>query len=249
MILMIFCRLLRAGRYFRHILISFAVLMVADARASTILKSGTFAGMKVDYKVVLPNGFDPARAYPAVLAFASGPQNMRMVDIDLKGYWAEEAERRGYIVISPAAPTDQLFFENNDKIFPEFLDMILRDYKVLGGKMHVAGPSSGGISAFHVATLYPKYFWSVTVFPGYLDDTTDPMVEQLKPICIYMYVGERDKDWEKAMKQQSQLFERKGSTVKYSIEEDQGHELDLGPDELDGLFDDLEAASKGCGKK
>jgi predicted peptidase len=204
--------------------------------------------MKVDYKVVLPNGYDPSVEYPVILAFASGPQNLRMVDIDLKGYWAEEAEKRGYIVVSPAAPTDQLFFENNDKIFPEFLDMILRDYKVKGGKMHVAGPSSGGISAFHVATLYPKYFWSVTVFPGYLDDTTDPMVEQLKPMCIYMYVGERDKDWEKAMKQQSQLFERKGSTVKYSIEEDQGHELDLDSDELDGLFDDLDTAAKGCGK-
>jgi len=235
-------------RRLRSTILLSALLIAAPAQASTVLKSGTFAGMKVDYKVVLPNGFDAGRAYPTVLAFASGPQNMRMVDIDLKGYWAEEAERRGYIVVSPAAPTDQLFFENNDRIFPEFLDMILRDYKVQGGKMHAAGPSNGGISAFHVASLYPNYFWSVTVFPGYLDDTTGPIVERLKAMCIYMYVGERDKDWEKAMKQQSQMFERKGYTVKYSIEEEQGHDLDFGPDEIAALFDDLDAASKGCPK-
>jgi hypothetical protein len=45
----------------------------------------------------------------------------------LRRYWVPEAERRGYIVVSPAAPTDQLFFESSDRVFPEFLDMILRD--------------------------------------------------------------------------------------------------------------------------
>jgi hypothetical protein len=43
-------------------------------------------------------------------------------------------------------------------IFPDFLDMILRDYKVLGERIHVAGASNGGVSAFHVASLYAKYF-------------------------------------------------------------------------------------------
>jgi dipeptidyl aminopeptidase/acylaminoacyl peptidase len=122
-------------------------------------KSGTFGGLKVDYKVVLPNGFDTTREYPAILAFGGGPQNMRIVDAALSRYWAPEAERRGYIVVSPAAPTDQLFFENSDRVFPEFLDMILRDYKVRGGRMHVAGPSNGGVSAFHVATLFPTRLW------------------------------------------------------------------------------------------
>jgi len=72
------------------------------------------------------------------------------------------------------------------------------------------------------------------------------MVERLKSICISMYVGERDVDWEKAMKQQSQMFERKGYTVKYSILEEQRHELDLDEDTLTQLFDDLDAAAKGC---
>jgi hypothetical protein len=57
-------------------------------------------------------------------------------------------------------PSDQLFFENNDRIFPEFPGMIPHDYKVRGGKMHAAGPSNGGIGAFHFASLYPNYFWN-----------------------------------------------------------------------------------------
>lgn len=230
-------------------LIVLAALLGVDARASTIVKSGTFGGSKVDYKVVLPDGFDPARRYPVILAFGGGTQDMRMVDIALKGYWAAEAERRGYIVVSPAAPPgDQLFFESSDRIFPEFLDMILRDYKVLGGRMHVGGPSNGGVAAFHVASLYPKYFWSVTVFPGYLNDTTEPIVDALKSMCIYMYVGDLDKDWNRAMKQQSEMLRQKGYAVQFIAEEDQGHAIDFGPEGIKQLFDDLDKASKGCSR-
>ena len=213
----------------------------------TLSKSGTFGGLKVDYRVVLPDGFDPSRAYPAVLVFGGGPQNMRIVESELTR-WSGEAERRGYILISPAAPSDQLFFENSDRIFPEFLDAILRDYKVQGGRLHVAGPSSGGVSAFHVASLYPSYFWSVTAFPGYLDDTTEPMVDALRQICIYMHVGSEDNDWMRAMKQQSDLFRGRGLSAELLVEEDQGHSLVLGSDEMKQLFDDLERASQGCAK-
>jgi poly(3-hydroxybutyrate) depolymerase len=219
-----------------------------QAHAEIVAKSGTFGGLKVEYKVVLPSGYDSAREYPAILAFGGGPQNMRTVDAGLSHYWAPEAERRGYIVVSPAAPTDQLFFENSDRIFPEFLDMILRDYKVQGGRLHVAGASSGGVSAFHVASLYPQYFWSVTVFPGYLDDTTDPIVEALRPICIYMHVGDRDDDWGRAMKQQYDMFKARGYSAVLFVEEDQGHNLVLGPDDITHFFDDLAASAKGCAK-
>lgn len=224
------------------------LLFCANLCASTILKSGTFGGSRVEYKVVLPDGFDPARVYPVILAFGGGTEDMRMVDLSLKAYWASEAEKRGYIVVSPAVPGDQLFFESSDRIFPEFLDMILRDYKVLGGRLHVGGPSNGGVAAFHVASLYPNYFWSVTVFPGYLNDTTEPMVDALKSLCIYMYAGDRDRDWNRAMTQQAEMFRKRNYAVQFLRQADQGHSLDLGADGIAQLFDDLDRATKGCSK-
>ena len=53
-------------------------------------------------------------------------------------------------------------------IFPEFLKLILADYKIQDARFHIAGPSNGGIAAFHVAALNPQYFLSVTAFPGYM---------------------------------------------------------------------------------
>ena len=49
-------------------------------RAEELEKSKKVGGVKVDYKVILPNGYDPAKAYPAILAFGGGPQTMNTVD-------------------------------------------------------------------------------------------------------------------------------------------------------------------------
>ena len=56
-----------------------AFALATPLKAEVIEKSTTVAGMTVDYKVVLPDGYDPAKTYPAVLVFGGGPQNMTTV--------------------------------------------------------------------------------------------------------------------------------------------------------------------------
>ena len=121
-----------------------AMLLIQPLRAEVIEKTKEMGGTTVHYKVVLPDGYDPAKAYPAILAFGGGPQTMNTVDNILSRNFRAEAEKRGYIVVAPAAPDDDLFFEDGDRIFPEFLKMILADYKIQDNKFHIAGPSNGG---------------------------------------------------------------------------------------------------------
>src|SRR6266481_2370775 len=118
------------------------MFLIQPLRAEVIEKTKEVGGTAVHYKVVLPNGYDPAKAYPAVLAMGGGPQTMNTVDNILSRNFRAEAEKRGYIVVAPAAPDGQLFFEEGDRIFPEFLDMILADYKIRDKKFHIAGPSN-----------------------------------------------------------------------------------------------------------
>src|SRR5262245_61033005 len=137
-------------------------------KAELLEKTKKVGTTTVHYKVVLPNGYDATKAYPAILALGGGPQTMNTVDGILMRNFRAEAEKRGYIVIAPAAPGGELFFEDGARIFPDFLKAILADYKIEGGKFHIAGPSNGGIAAFHVAAANPQYFLSVTAFPGYM---------------------------------------------------------------------------------
>src|ERR1051326_7008121 len=127
----------------------FALFITQPLRGEVVEKSKKVGSTTVRYKVVLPNGYDPAKAYPAILALGGGPQNMNTVDSVLNRNFRAEAEKRGYIVVAPAAPDDQLFFEDGARIFPEFLRMIQADYKIQDNKFHIAGPSNGGMAAFH----------------------------------------------------------------------------------------------------
>jgi poly(3-hydroxybutyrate) depolymerase len=206
------------------------------------------AGATVHYKVVLPNGYDPGRTYPGILALGGGPQTMNTVDGILMRNFRAEAEKRGYIVVAPAAPDGQLFFEGGARIFPEFLKMVLADYKIQDGKFHLAGPSNGGIAAFHVAAANPQYFLSVTAFPGYMWEPNPAKLQAISKMCVFMYVGELDEyRWHDEMKREAEFLRSKGTLARYTVEKGQPHRLDtLAGANAGRLFDGFEETRKGC---
>jgi len=224
------------------------IVLTADAHAELLDKTKKVSGTTVHYKVVLPNGYDPAKEYPAILAFGGGPQTMNTVDGILMRNFRSEAEKRGYIVIAPAAPDSGLFFEDGARIFPAFLKTMLADYKIQGGKFHIAGPSNGGIAAFHVAAANPQYFVSVTAFPGYMWQPSTAKLQAIANICVFMYVGELDEYmWHGEMKQEAEYLRSKGTLARYTVEKGQPHRLDtLAGANASRLFEGFEEARKGC---
>jgi poly(3-hydroxybutyrate) depolymerase len=225
------------------------MLFVQPAAAELLEETTTVNGARVHYKVVLPNDYDPARSYPAILAFGGGPQTMQTVDGLLTRNLRAEAEKRGYIVVAPAAPDDGLFFQGGARIFPEFLRRILADYNVEAGRFHVAGPSNGGIAAFHVAAAHPQYFRSVTAFPGYLWQPTDDKLEALSSMCVFMYIGEADRyPWHDEMNREAEFLRSRGAVARYTVESGQPHRLEtLAGENAGRLFDGFDEARKGCG--
>ena len=242
------------ARTFTAIAISaftFAALLAAPFAAAEVqTKTATINGTTVRYKVVLPDNFDPAKAYPAVLAFPPGGQDMSMVDATLNGNYRNEAEKRGYIVVEPAAPNSGLFFEEGARIFPDFITKILSDYRIQNGKFNVAGNSNGGLRAFLIASKYPGYFWSVTGFPGFLDGENPQAISALGKMCIHMFAGERDSGWPEWMQDQAAKLRAAGYNVTFSLEKDQPHVIRT----LTGagaarLFDQFDQARQGtCAK-
>jgi predicted peptidase len=228
-----------------------AMFAIQPVRAELLENTAKVAGTTVRYKVVLPNGFDPAKTYPAILAFGGGPQNMNTVDTVLSRNLRAEAEKRGYIVVAPAAPDDELFFEDGARIFPEFLKLILADYKIQDNKFHIAGPSNGGIAAFHVAAANPQYFLSVTAFPGYMWEPSPAKLQAISKMCVFMYVGENDQYmWHEEMKREAEWLRARGTVARYTVEKGQPHRMEtLAGDHAGRLFDGFEETRKGCSKQ
>ena len=159
-----------------------------------------------------------------------------------------EAEKRGYVVIAPAAPDDQLFFEAGARIFPDFLKTILASYKIEGNKFHVAGPSNAGIAALHVAAANPQYFLSVTAFPGCMWQPNATKLQAISKMCVFMYVGEVDQNmWHSEMKQEAEFLRSKSTVARNTVEKGQPHRLEtLAGANAGRLFDGFEQTRNGC---
>ena len=153
-------------------------------------------------------------------------------------------------VIAPAASDDQLFFEDGARIFPEFLKLILADYKIQDNKFHVAGPSNGGIAAFHVAAANPQYFLSVTAFPGYMWEPSAAKLQAISKMCVFMYVGENDEYmWHPEMKKEAEWLRSRGTVAHYTVEKGQPHRMEtLAGANAGRIFDGFEETKKGCSK-
>jgi poly(3-hydroxybutyrate) depolymerase len=231
-------------------LAAIAMFPVQPLRAEVIEKTKDVGDTTVHYKVVLPDGYDPAKPYPAILAMGGGPQTMNTVDGILSRNFRAEAEKRGYIVVAPAAPNGDLFFENGDRIFPEFLKMIKADYKIQNDKFHIAGVSNGGIAALHVAAANPEYFLSVTAFPGFMWEANEEKLQAISKMCVFLYVGELDPyKWHREMMGEAWYLRSLGTVARFTIEQGQPHRLDtLAGANAARLFDGFEEVKNGCNK-
>src|SRR5262245_48233557 len=86
------------------------ILMVSASLSAKVFdKAAEIAGMTLHYKVALPKNYDSEKTYPAILAFPPGSQTMDMVLTTLIQNWIPEQDKRGYIVVIPAAPNGRPF--------------------------------------------------------------------------------------------------------------------------------------------
>ena len=234
-------------RTLRVVTIAVSLLASSIAAADVLDRTATINGMTVEYKVITPRNFDPAETYPAVLAFPPGDQSMDMVMVGVDYNYRAEAERRGYIVIEPAAPGGVGFVRGGDRIFPAFITKLLADYKIQDNKFNAVGQSNGGRAAFKIAADYPQYFISVTGFPGRLENDTPAKLDALAKLCVHMYVGEYDDAWLGETRAQADTLRARGAKATFHLEKGQEHVLSTVANEgAARLFDQFEAARKGA---
>ncbi len=202
------------------------------------------AGNEVDVTIVLPNDYAPGEPHPILFALPPGGQAQAQVEFGLDRFWADEAQARGWIVVSPAAPEGALFFQGSEAIVPELLDTIAATYPPESDVFHVAGISNGGLSAFRIATESPERFASIVVLPGFPPTEDDlAMIDSLVGIPVHMYAGETDTIWVEGSERALAALEEVGGQATLSIEPNGGHI----PAMLTGaeLFEVLEDARPG----
>jgi hypothetical protein len=99
---------------------------------------------------------------------------------------------------------------------------------------------------FKIAADYPKYFLSVTGFPGRLEGATPAKLDQLAKLCVHMFVGEYDDAWLSDTREQAEALRARGAKITFSVERGQEHVLSTVANEgAARLFDQFDAARQG----
>lgn len=225
----------------------------ADRSSTTPVPAGTsdpatvavsVQGTSIDVVVALPPGFESGTAYPTVFAFPPGGQDADTTMRVMKSKWAAEAAERGWVVLSPVAPTSGLYYDRAAAaLVPGLLDALTVKYPPVGGRYHLAGVSNGGLSAFRAALDHPDRFASLTVFPGYPPESGDSAkLTGLKDMPVNFVVGGDDSGWLESSQAAYDALKKLGARVTLDIRKGDDHFIGS----LTGaeLFDKIEATLK-----
>jgi acetyl esterase/lipase len=211
--------------------------------ADSGLQHATFTtadGTVIDYVMVVPPDRKAGREGKVLFTFPPGGQDLDVTENVVNGRWRDEALKRDWVVVSPAAPESGLYYSDKSaKYVPELLDEIAKQYPPEGGKFDLGGVSNGGLSAFKAALTYPERFRSLVVFPGYSQDGgDDPNLSKLKDIGVAMFVGGQDSGWREASELTEKTLKDLGDKVELHVVEGSGHIIEslTGAD----LFDAME---------
>lgn len=195
-------------------------------------------GRVIEYALVLPDHFIRTAPYPVLLALPPGDQSKQLVENGLHLYWEPQAKRRGWVVISPVAPDGESFYTGAERELPNLLDEISKSVIFEGGKVHLAGLSNGGRSAYRAITEYPNLFLSLTVLPGIPpDDRAFNALERLKGIPVAAFVGGEDSEWVRGSRETKKRLDWLGIENTLEVVPREGHVIRLDPAKLFDLLD------------
>lgn len=206
-------------------------------------------GVTVDYAVVVPQGFEPGGTYPVLLALPPGGQDRGMVAWGVDRYW-HLASERGWVVVSPAAPGGRLFYQGSESKIPGLLDHLAKRVTFEGGKVHVAGVSNGGLSAFRIVLEHPERYASLVALPGSPPGQGDmDRLGRLAGIPVAMFVGGDDKGWRERMESTRDRLEKLGVPVSLEVYPGEGHVIrSLGAEQVFDLFEGFRSGGKAGGR-
>ncbi len=181
-------------------------------------------GTEIEYVTSVPAGFSIGDEAPLLLAFPPGGQDLRLTQSLVEGTYAPEAQRLGWVVVSPAAPAGVKYFDGSEALVPGLLDWVETWIAPEGGAPHVAGVSNGGISSFRYAAQNPNRVRSVISFPGFPRSSGDQeALADLVGVPIRMYVGESDTSWIPPAEEAVASFTEAGGDIELTIFPGEGH--------------------------
>ncbi len=184
-------------------------------------------GKSFQYHVILPEGFDGKKTYPAAFAFPPG-QGVRSADWMLESLFGGETKNRGWIVIVPVAPKDGWWTHPFHHAMEGLLNRLKRKYKVEGGRFHLVGFASGARPALTYSRMSGKYWQSLSTAStyGWTGWSEDDLVKfARRKIQVHLFVGAEDEYGVGVARRVHQSLKKHGGEASLSVLPEQDRQL------------------------
>ncbi len=196
-------------------------------------------GIEIQYITITPAGFEAGDTAPVMFALPPGNQDLDLTQRLATGTYESEAVKRGWVVVSPAAPNGTLYFDGAEEFIPGLLDWVDTWVDVEGGKPHLVGVSNGGLSSFRAVGQNPDRFASVLVLPGFPRSGADRSNLEAVDVPIRLFVGETDTAWVGPMQETFDTLSGRDADVTLEIFPGEGHQVVSLSDGV-RIFDELD---------
>ncbi len=117
------------------------------------------------YGIYLPKSFDPNKEAVLIFSFGRSEDDRELSREKIGAYtkiWADEAEKRGAVVVCPYwQPVVISGHQNGEEYYLEILDEVTSMYDINPKKILLVGFGLGGIQAYFMGALYPERFHSI----------------------------------------------------------------------------------------
>lgn len=194
-----------------------------------------------DFVVIVPQGYDPKKAYPTVFSShgngGNGPGEA--------GPWQGMADQNGWIVVCPhfrsAVIATDVNLNDDEEMLKEIVDRVFKSLNVDRKNVMFTGFSGGGSVTWHVATRFTGVFTALCPRSGnFWVGERVPRHAHWKNIPLYTFWGEKDTDGILKDKAKALLFidkQLKPKTWKNEIIPGGGH--DSQPEKAAAWFSEL----------
>ena len=171
-----------------------------------LIRSQTYEGVTVPYRLFVPVDYDPTRSYPLVLALHGagerGSDNERHIRVHrLATSWADpinQANNPAFVVAPQVAsggrwtadaPVDGSEFNGFQITTLNILDSLETEFNIDPDRVYVTGLSMGGHGAWDFISRLPSRFAAAVPMSGNSDPT---QAEKVSHIPIWAFHGESD---------------------------------------------------------
>lgn len=187
------------------------------------------------YRLLVPEGYDPAKGAPLVVALHGMGGNENDMIQGYSSVFVQEAQKRGFLMATPKGrgPASMYRGEAEQDVMDVLAD-VKKHYKVDEKRIYLTGHSMGGFGTWSIAMKYPEVWTALAPIAG---GGNPQQVDTIAKIPQYVVHGDADGTVPvRSSRMMVDALKRVNAPVKY-IEVPGGDHTQFVPAQIPALFE------------